>query len=405
LLGEIQSGGGQRNILVIDKIRGDPVPWPSNGDYYSFKEEVIRHRAPAVSGVYGIYNFKHHILISHSNNIRESLLRHHRETKFRFRRLEPSGFTFAVCPPESREFRFRQLTWEYQPIVRPGETVGLAAWWRSWTTPRAQAFSRQIGALKQPAVAERRRKTPITAGNDLADREGARRDQFALAGFGFALIIVAMALFVLLGENRSVAENWTKQILSLAHHFTAFAEQGSPAPSANPPPQAKVTGDGTLAHIGSSAPAIDIPAEQQTGAGEPSIESAAGAANAPTTPPVASPRTEQPDPTKSSERKETAKSESAGGESRFRSWTVQALATTDIHDAMTWLERLKAKGYDAFIVEAEIKGQRWYRLRVGNFSRHQEAVELGKILMSKEGFGDAFVAHNTKTDVILALSR
>jgi hypothetical protein len=42
------------------------MPWPSNGDYYGFKEDAIKSYAPPISGVYGIYNFNHHILIGHS---------------------------------------------------------------------------------------------------------------------------------------------------------------------------------------------------------------------------------------------------------------------------------------------------------------------------------------------------
>jgi cell division septation protein DedD len=83
-------------------------------------------------------------------------------------------------------------------------------------------------------------------------------------------------------------------------------------------------------------------------------------------------------------------------------WTVQASATTDINDAKALLDHLKAKGYDAFIVEAEVKGQYWYRIRVGNLPSRQEAQALGKTLQSKEGFRDAFVAQSTKADVILA---
>jgi hypothetical protein len=99
------------------------MPWPSNGDYYGFKEEAIKFQAPSVSGVYGIYNFKHHILIGHSNNIREALLRHRRETKFRFRRLQPTGFTFEACPVDLSEFRMRQLISEYQPITHSDDNI------------------------------------------------------------------------------------------------------------------------------------------------------------------------------------------------------------------------------------------------------------------------------------------
>ena len=138
------------------------MPWPSNGDYYGFKEDAIKSYAPPISGVYGIYNFNHHILIGHSNNLRKALLRHHSETKFRFRRLQPTGFTFEVCPTESKGFRAEELIWEYDPILQNDGSIGLAAWWRSWVTPRARNFHSAVETFK-PAAIEAPKLDPIKA--------------------------------------------------------------------------------------------------------------------------------------------------------------------------------------------------------------------------------------------------
>ena len=81
-------------------------------------------------------------------------------------------------------------------------------------------------------------------------------------------------------------------------------------------------------------------------------------------------------------------------------WTVQALATTDSNDAKHWLDYLKAKGYDVYIVEAEIKGLNWYRVRVGNLQTRQDAEELGKTLRTQEGFRDAFIASSEKSNIV-----
>lgn len=376
------------------------MPWPSNGDFYNFKEEAIRYRAPAVAGVYGIYNFKHHILIGHAKDIREALLYHQKKTNFRFRSLQPTGFTFEVCPAEFREFRARQLAWEYQPLIRTGETVGLAALWRSWTTPRVRAFDPQAGAYKPPVKSDRRPTQSTAAGNVIVYKESSRRDQFALAGTGLALSIVAIALFVLLGESRNVVESWTKQILLITHHFTAFADQSSPPPSAPPAPQVKATANKTRAQAGPAAPAIGTPAESQTNGADPSLEPAGAAATPSVTQAV--PASVDTTAAMPSNQNESAKKEAAREDRSFKPWTVQALATTDINDARGWLERLKTKRYDAFIVETEIKGKQWYRVRVGSLSQRPEAEALSKILKSKEGFRDAFVARNAESDVVLA---
>jgi cell division septation protein DedD len=48
-------------------------------------------------------------------------------------------------------------------------------------------------------------------------------------------------------------------------------------------------------------------------------------------------------------------------------WTVQGLATPDQGIATKLIEKLKAKGYDAFVVGVEIDGKIWHRVRLGNF--------------------------------------
>ena len=370
------------------------MPWPANGDYYSFKEEAIKLHTPPVSGLYGLFNLKHHILIGQSNNIREALLHHQRITKFRFRRLQPTGFTFEACPAELREFRVRQLTWEYQPVIRSDNTIGFAAWWRSSRTTSARAFHPKVAALGQAQASKHHAKPNPKRVAEKNPATRVHRDQFALASTSFALIIVAIALFVLLAENKTVAESWTRQVLSLADRFTAFAQQSSPIASLVQTPQAVVANDAT-------ATAAEPQPEQQVASASRALEPAVAA----TAPAPLSSAAESID--KKSAAVPASNSDPAGAKSQRKadsppSWTVQALATTDKSDANSWLDRLKAKGYDAFIVEAEIKGQSWYRVRVGNLSSRQEAERLGKILQSKEGFRDAFIAQSTKAEVILA---
>ncbi len=333
------------------------MPWPSNGEYYIFKEEVIARRAPAVSGVFGIYNVRHYLLIGHSNNIREALLRHRRETRFRFRRLEPTGFTFEECSPELREFRARRLAWEHEPIIRGGGAAGLAALWRSWTAPRAR---------------------PAQGG---ADSENVRRDRYALAGAAFALLLAAMALFVLLGENKNITEIAARKLLSVALYFTAA--------------------DGATAAAAGTAGA-------QTGPTDTVAETSSAPHAAETTASAPSPNASaivEPAPARPPDRKTEATTADAADMPVFRSWTVQAMATPDRSDAVYWRDQLKAKGYDAGIVVADIKGRQWYRVRVGNLANRQEAERLAKTLQSKEGFADAFVAYSTRADAVLTSNR
>lgn len=85
-------------------------------------------------------------------------------------------------------------------------------------------------------------------------------------------------------------------------------------------------------------------------------------------------------------------------------WTVQAIATTDKRIASDWLEKLKAKGYEPFVIKAEIKGRTWYRVRAGRFHTPAEGESLRSALQSQEGLRDAFIAPTTKSDAVIALS-
>jgi cell division septation protein DedD len=149
---------------------------------------------------------------------------------------------------------------------------------------------------------------------------------------------------------------------------------------------------------GTSAPAAESPTEQLIAG----VIEGADDPTAPSTPPNASASIDKKSAAAPVVENELTKSQTVKREDSRRLWTVQASATTDKNDAKALLDHLKAKGYDAFIVEAEVKGHNWYRIRVGNLPSRQEAEVLGKTLQSKEGFRDAFIAQTTEADVILA---
>lgn len=70
-------------------------------------------------------------------------------------------------------------------------------------------------------------------------------------------------------------------------------------------------------------------------------------------------------------------------------WTVQVNAFPDERSAQNLVEKLKAKGYDAYRVPTSVKGRTWYRVRVGRLSTRQEARELQENLQTKEKFTKA----------------
>jgi cell division septation protein DedD len=72
-------------------------------------------------------------------------------------------------------------------------------------------------------------------------------------------------------------------------------------------------------------------------------------------------------------------------------WTVQVNATTNPQQATDLARVLKAKGFDAYTVQAPMRGQTWYRVRVGRFSSREKAKELETRLKSSEGMENAYV--------------
>ena len=72
-------------------------------------------------------------------------------------------------------------------------------------------------------------------------------------------------------------------------------------------------------------------------------------------------------------------------------WAVQIRASQIQRDTLGLANKLKDKGYHTQVVEAQVQGRTWYRVRVGHFATKQEAQALLNILKSKEGFGGAIL--------------
>jgi len=85
---------------------------------------------------------------------------------------------------------------------------------------------------------------------------------------------------------------------------------------------------------------------------------------------------------------ETAESKESG-----KGWTVQVNAFPDEKSAKTWVDRLKNKGYNAYVAEVNVKGKIWYRVRVGQYGTREEAKKVEEALKTKENYTKAFIAN------------
>ena len=73
-------------------------------------------------------------------------------------------------------------------------------------------------------------------------------------------------------------------------------------------------------------------------------------------------------------------------------WSVQVTATREPRTADDLLKRLRARGYDAYIVRARRQGTIFYRVRVGHFPSMEYASQLVSRLRREQGVPEAFVA-------------
>ncbi|MGN6719124.1 MAG: SPOR domain-containing protein, partial [Candidatus Binatia bacterium] len=89
---------------------------------------------------------------------------------------------------------------------------------------------------------------------------------------------------------------------------------------------------------------------------------------------------------------ETADSAARAGMEKTWSVQISAAPTKNVADKLA--QQLKAKGYDGYIVEANVKGQTYYRVRVGRFPKREEAESTRQSLTLDKNYEQAFIAAN-----------
>jgi cell division septation protein DedD len=76
-------------------------------------------------------------------------------------------------------------------------------------------------------------------------------------------------------------------------------------------------------------------------------------------------------------------------EDAARDWTVQVNAFPDERSAQRLADRLKQKGYDAYVTTANFNGRDWYRVRVGHYATRAQAKQFLEQIQSKENLTKA----------------
>ena len=110
----------------------------------------------------------------------------------------------------------------------------------------------------------------------------------------------------------------------------------------------------------------------------------------------ASPSTPLAKPTENKEVKPSPPAESAKNDSNdtdeAKVWRAQVDAFPDERSAKLLVDRLKNKGYNAYVSEVQLRGKPWYRVSVGKYGAREEADRVVSALKSKENYAKAFAA-------------
>jgi cell division septation protein DedD len=116
-------------------------------------------------------------------------------------------------------------------------------------------------------------------------------------------------------------------------------------------------------------------------------------ASTPTAPPPRVAEKPKPPPTPGATAKvKRAEPPRAGDEWADAGWTVQVNATTNPQQATELARNLRAKGYDAYTVQAPMHGQTWYRVRVGRFgNRDRDKAKELEARLKNDGLENAYV--------------
>jgi len=89
--------------------------------------------------------------------------------------------------------------------------------------------------------------------------------------------------------------------------------------------------------------------------------------------------------------KKAETTETAAEKDQSKIWRIQVNAYPDERSGKLIVDRLKNKGYNAYVTEVQNKGKTWFRVSVGKYGTREEADKIVEMLKSKENFSKAFV--------------
>jgi len=347
--------------------------WHPEGRCDSFTKGAILLFAPPTSGIYGLFNFDCQIFIGESANIQEALLRHESETDFQSQHSLPTGFTFEPCVAELRKAKADDLIARFHPVLQT--EAALTETWSASDGPRVS----EAGLGGQEETYPDHHEFPL---HERERQPKARRHFYFKRTHGAALASMFVASVIVIFYLGVSASKIIQKPMK-------------------PLPRITITQPRTLGGAGlrpQNASSIDTAGANQTTEPtlvKPDVHASATTPNGPV--PFPANKASAADGARVQALLEPVKTRpiapSGGGHSSEK-WSVQisAAPTEDVAD--TLVQRLKASGYDGYVVRAEVKGQTYYRVRVGHFDTPEDAESVRQSLMRQEGYRKAYLTRD-----------
>jgi cell division septation protein DedD len=345
----------KQNAANIDKESVSwNLSWQPDGRCNSFTKESILACAPPTSGIYGLFNFDCQVFIGESANIQAALLRHERETDFQSRHLQPTGFTFEPCSAELRKTKADELIARFRPVLQTG-AKSIEPWPPSKAHIVSPSGKRDL-ALETFSVYQEFPAQELEGRSEVRRRLRFGRKQ----GVALAAIFVASAVVIFyLGPP---ADHAIQKRASLANVNSGRAEINFRPQNVSPIDTTEAGANPNVTTASAKPRAVGFDTKRTPAPDRPGFEAKTNA---------------------------LAYSSDSGNSSK--KWSVQIAAAPAKDIADTLVQQLKAKGYDSYSVQAEVKGQTYHRVRVGHFDAREKAEAVRQSLAREEGYRDAYL--------------
>jgi cell division septation protein DedD len=357
------------------------LSWHPDDRCVRFTREAILACAPPTSGVYGLFNFDCQVFIGEAANIQEALLRHQSESDFQSEHLQPTGFTFELCAAELRKSRMDDLIARFHPVLQSEGTV-------TETRPPSDSpmvSEMRVGGRELETYADHQ-EFPVHEREKHPKHRRLFHFKWTQSAMLAAILVVSAVVIFYLGVSAN--KNIQKRVNAASEKPLARISITQPSASGGAGIELRSQNGSSIDPAGGranrSAAATPANSEVHASSSTPNGALRLGAKNAsaedgagirPLLEPVkASPiahHTESADLSKK--------------------WSVQISAAPAKDIAGTLVQRLKANGYDGYVVQAEVKGQPYYRVRVGPFTTREEAESVRESLARQEGYRDAYL--------------